>query len=246
MKNLIFLKSTAFLLGLLLTSCESDDNHPNPCYSNNCDIITEERFTSEFTGISNNFVGSVFVTQGEDYSITVSGKDYWVRRTRTEVIDGQLVVKFDSEIINIPGGTSMVVRVTAPFIDDLQMNGVGKLITENIITSPDLSLQFSGVGSMKVKYSGDNASVTHSGVGNLLLEGSAHTLGIIFSGIGNIDAFGFESNVCNINHSSLSTCSVTVNDELDVTITNIGSVIYRGDPIVTSRITGSGALKHQD
>ena len=45
---------------------------------------------------------------------------------------------------------------------------------------------------------------------------------------------------------SISTCSVTVNDELDVTITNIGSVIYRGDPIVTSHITGLGALIHQD
>ena len=81
------------------------------------------------------------------------------------------------------------------------------------------------------------------GVGDFLLSGDKQDeLRIDFTGVGNVKAFDMQVGNCYITLTGVGNCEVYVIDELDITITGVGSVYYKGNPVITSNITGIGQL----
>ena len=87
------------------------------------------------------------------------------------------------------------------------------------------------------------SSITLAGVGNFELSGGYQDeLTINLTGVGDVKAYGLRVGTCTITSTGVGNCQVHVLDVLDVTITGIGNVYYRGDPTITSSITGLGQL----
>jgi hypothetical protein len=87
------------------------------------------------------------------------------------------------------------------------------------------------------------SSVSLTGVGDYFLSGDyrdAFTIRI--SGVGNVKAFGLEVGTCNIIITGVGDCEVNVRDVLNVDITGVGNVHYKGQPSISSSISGIGAL----
>lgn len=81
------------------------------------------------------------------------------------------------------------------------------------------------------------------GVGNLELSGDFQDdLSISLIGVGNVDAYGTEVGICTIVSTGVGDCKVFVRDELDVTISGVGTVFYKGNPSITQNVTGIGSL----
>lgn len=83
-----------------------------------------------------------------------------------------------------------------------------------------------------------------SGAGNFDLEGQGTaTLDINLTGVGSVQAYRMPVENCYINSTGVGDCKVYVNTLLDVTITGVGDVYYRGYPsTINQSITGVGAL----
>ena len=82
-----------------------------------------------------------------------------------------------------------------------------------------------------------------SGVGDFILAGDDQdVLTIDFIGVGNVEAFDMKVGTCYITLTGVGNCEVYVEDILDVTITGVGIVYYKGNPAITSSITGIGQL----
>ena len=86
-------------------------------------------------------------------------------------------------------------------------------------------------------------SISSVGTGNIKLNGiQQESLYITNTGTGHIDAFYFEVDNCYITLTGTGSCNVTVHNYLDVIITGIGNVYYRGYPNIHQQITGLGRI----
>lgn len=82
-----------------------------------------------------------------------------------------------------------------------------------------------------------------TGTGDYELSGAQQDrLDIFVNGVGNVDAFDMPVNTCNIRISGTSNCEVDVNEVLDVVISGVGNIWYRGDPTVNTDISGVGNI----
>ena len=80
-----------------------------------------------------------------------------------------------------------------------------------------------------------------TGACNYKLEGAQQEeLNIYISGVGNINAFEMPVNQCRIRVSGTTTCQVHVIEHLDVVISGVGNIWYRGNPEITTNISGVG------
>lgn len=81
------------------------------------------------------------------------------------------------------------------------------------------------------------------GVGNFELSGDfQEELSFSLTGVGNVDAYELEVGICTIVSTGVGDCKVNVRDELNVTISGVGTVYYRGNPAITQSVTGMGNL----
>ena len=88
-------------------------------------------------------------------------------------------------------------------INSLQVNGGGKIISENSIASDDLELGVTGSGDMNIDIKGKKVRAEVSGSGNMTLKGYATSLDASMSGSGNLNAFNcdLESGVVKVSGS---------------------------------------------
>ncbi len=211
---------------ILMAACTSDDSVDNPliigddCILGTGAITTEDRDLGDFTGVQNATPGNVFITQGPLEPVRLVGPSNILELVRTSVDNNTLNIRID-ECVDLREGID--VFVTIPQIDRLLITGVGNMTTENEIDVDDLE-------------------ITLTGVGNFDLQGSTNELFISLIGTGDISAFELNTDICDINISGVGNAEVSVNNELDVTITGAGTVFYRGTPTVTSTITGDGSV----
>jgi len=81
------------------------------------------------------------------------------------------------------------------------------------------------------------------GVGDFQLSGDFQDeLSISLTGVGNVEAYDLEVGKCTIVSTGVGDCEVNVRDELDVTITGLGTVYYKGNPDITQSVSGMGSL----
>ena len=87
------------------------------------------------------------------------------------------------------------------------------------------------------------ASLLHNGVGNVTLSGnSCEEFEIDHRGIGEITAYDLPVCRCMVKSSGTGNTRVLVNEYLEVDISSIGNVYYRGNPQISSTETGLGEL----
>ena len=81
------------------------------------------------------------------------------------------------------------------------------------------------------------------GVGNFTLSGSDQdNLSITLTGVGDVKSFDMRAGSCKIKLTGVGNCQVYAINKLDVTITGVGSVLYKGTPQIISNISGLGQL----
>ena len=214
------------VLVLVLGSCTSDDNDANPLVvGDNClratgSVVTEFRDLGNFTGIQNAIPANVLITQGPVEAVRIDAPANILEEMITSVDNNTLNIRINQCIDDLD---NVNIFVTIPEIERLLLTGVGNMSTTGSIEADELD-------------------ITLTGVGNFSLKGRADILDVMLTGVGDINAFQFETDICNINISGVGDAEVFVNDELNVTITGLGSVFYLGTPTVTSTITGTGSV----
>jgi hypothetical protein len=87
------------------------------------------------------------------------------------------------------------------------------------------------------------SSIALTGVGDFYLSGSYQDeLSIEITGVGNVEAFDLEVGICQILITGIADCEVNVRDQMTVDISGVGDVLYKGNPTISSSITGVGSI----
>jgi Putative auto-transporter adhesin, head GIN domain len=148
-----------------------------------------------------------------------------------------------AKIDDIKAKPTMKLYVSVKNIGELQVNGGGKIVTENSLSSDYLTLSVSGNGSMDLDIKGTTLKTDISGSGSIALKGYATSNQITNSGSGTLNAFSCELESAKVKISGSGSAEISVTATLDALVLGSGSIKLKGNTkSVTKKVYGSGSI----
>jgi len=194
-----------------------------------------------FTKVSIEGIGNVRLVQGNTYSIQVT--------TDANLLE-YLTLKFENDTlrlgirygVNISHYTKLDYVLILPELTDLHVSGAADVESVGTFSEDALSIRSSGTATINFAATCLQMAVNISGTANITLTGTANTLDYDSSGVGEFDAFEFPVQNAELNISGTGNAKIYVNNRLNVVISGLGTVYYKGSPVITQNITGLGSI----
>ncbi len=184
-------------------------------------IISETREVNSFHSIRSEIGADIYLTQESPQSLRIEANENLLAIIDTRVVNGQLIIDTDRSFRS----TSRIqVHISAEDFRRITLTGSGSLESMNCMELTELDLTITG--SADVQFCG-----------------SVNELSTTITGSGNIDAYGLEANEVEATITGSGDIKITALESLDVRISGSGSVRYKGNPVVTSDISGSGRIR---
>jgi len=208
----------------------------------------------EFKSISVNSNYVVYLKQSNKQEVIAEAIPEIMELTTVVVDNGVLMVNVErkpdnpnksvwQKIDDIKLRATMKLSVSVKNINELQVNGGGKIISENSIASDYLTLSVSGAGSMDLDLKGNTLKTDITGSGDIALKGYATSNQITLSGSGTLNAFACELESVKIKISGSGSAELNVSASLDALILGSGTVKHKGNTkSVTKKVYGSGSV----
>lgn len=231
----------ALVLTLLLSSCGFDLNFGDigTGEKGNGIIVEEAReITEEFTMVSASEGLDVYVTQGNDFDISVEADENILDLIGTDINNGKLKIH---AIENI-GRATKKVYVTLPSVTGLYASSGSHLVTENKIQADKLEIDASSGALLNADVNVNDMEVDASSGGNISLSGTAKAVYVDGSSGANIKATDLMTTSCNAGASSGANISIHVSENLTADASSGGNISYKGDPSVQKNKSVSGSV----
>jgi len=210
---------------------------------------------AEFQSIYVNSNYTVYLKQSNKQEVKVEALTEIYSLTEIKVENGILLINVErkpdspnksiwSKIDDIKLNPTMKVYVSVKNVNELQVNGGGKIISENSIASDNLTLGVSGSGTLDLDIKGKTIKTESSGSGSIILKGYASNNDILMSGSGNLNAFNLELETAKIKVSGSGLAELSVSSSLDASVLGTGSVKHKGNTkTVTKKQFGAGLVE---
>lgn len=208
----------------------------------------------EFKSIYVNSNYTVYLKQTNKQEVKVEALADIYEATEIKVEDGILMINVErkpdapnkslwAKIDDIKLNPTMKVYVSMKDVNVLQVNGRGRIISENSIASDDLEIGLTGSGSMDIDVKGKKLTTDISGSGTIVLKGYATSNKITLSGTGVLNAFNCELENATIKVGGSGMAEIKVNENLEAYVMGSGSVKHKGNTKnVTKKVYGSGTI----
>lgn len=212
----------------------------------------EKRTLPTFSEISLRTSATIHLSQADDQSVELNGKEDALDKLITEVKDGKLIIRYPEKYKNnlwnqMRGDKHVDINITMSQIDGLALESSGSIFADDKIDTKNLDLWLTGTGNLRIgKLNAEKVSANLSGTGNLYLTGGQHAVSEFISnisGTGSVKALALEANDVNVDIGGTGNCWITANKKLVVRIGGTGNVHYQGNPVIDSNIGGTGRLK---
>lgn len=209
---------------------------------------------AEFKGIYVNSNYTVMLKQTNRQEVTVEALSEIYDVTEIKVDNGILMINMErkpespnkslwAKIDDIKVNPTMKVWVSVKNISDLQVNGGGKIISENSIASDFINLGVAGSGSMDVDLKGNTVKAEVSGSGSMTLRGYATMLDVVVSGSGMLKGFDCPLETAKIKVSGSGNAELNVSNSLEALVYGSGGVKHKGNTkTVTKKVYGTGVV----
>jgi len=209
----------------------------------------------EFKGIYVNSNYTVYLKQTNKQEVTVEAMTEIYSASEIKVENGILMINLErkpdnsnkslwAKIDDIKLNPTMKLYVSVKNVDNLQVNGGGKLISENSIAADFISLGVSGSGSMEVDLKGNTVKAEVSGSGTLTLKGYASSIDAVVSGTGAINGYACALETAKAKVSGSGSCQLNVSNNLDALVLGSGSIKHKGNTkSAQKKIYGSGSVE---
>lgn len=208
----------------------------------------------DFRAIYNNSNYTVYLKQTNKQEVTVEALTEIYNLTKISVENGVLMINLErkpddpnksiwAKIDDIKLNPTMKLYISVKNLDEIQVNGAGKVISENSLASSLLNLSLSGSGSMDLDIKGDVVKAEVSGSGKLGIKGYATSLDAVVSGSGSLNAFNCPVEKAKVKVSGSGVAELNVSDNLDAMVAGSGSVKHKGNTKNTvKKVYGSGTV----
>ncbi|MGI9543338.1 MAG: head GIN domain-containing protein [Cyclobacteriaceae bacterium] len=229
-----------FLGGTMgLTSCYFDfEDDDFGCLRGRGSQVSEERFLTDFTSVTNATSANVVIVQGSRYDIEVRAQDNILDEVSTVVRGSELLI----DTRRCVNSADIDVFITMPQINALSIIGSGDIFGDNTWAVNDMDLRIIGSGDMDLDVDADDIDIEIRGSGEITLFGTADNCRTDISGSGDLRSFNLVANEHSVTIFGSGDAQVFASDELDVIINGSGDVLYKGSPSISVNISGSGDL----
>jgi len=168
---------------------------------------TEKRELKSFNAIDTTGAYEINVACQKPASFEIEADDNLLPLIKTEVRDGVLYVSNDQRFNT---SKSPMLRISLPELSSIASHGAGEVKIADA-NSSDLKIQ--STGAADINAAGKTKSVTISS-----------------TGAGNIDTSKLTSEKAKVEATGAANVDVYASEQLDVTVSGVGSVTYSGNP----------------
>jgi Putative auto-transporter adhesin, head GIN domain len=187
-------------------------------------VKTESRSVTGFSSIDFKSEGKVMVQQTGKESLTIIAEDNLLPLLETRVANHILYLGTVNNVdINPTKPIEFVMEVKS--LESFNMTGVGSIEAKGI--------------------QGKQLTIALTGVGNMTIEGSADSLDLRLDGIGSYHGDRFQTKQATVHSDGVGGAVLNVSDQLDVSVSGVGSVEYIGSPKVQKSGRGIGGIKQR-
>ena len=209
----------------------------------------------EFKGIYVNSNYTVILKQTNKQEVVVEALTEIFEVSEFKVENGILMINVErkpettnksiwSKIDDIKVNPAMKVYISMKSVTELQVNGAGKINSDNSISADQISLSVAGSGSMDVDLKGNNVNVEISGGGNLTLRGYATALTAVVSGSGSLKGFDCPLESVKIKVSGTGNADLNVSTTAEAFVYGTGNIKLKGNTKnLTKKVYGSGSIE---
>ncbi len=185
--------------------------------------------TEDYEALELIAVGNVIFTQGNVGEITLKGDQNIVELIKIKTKNNKLIIDYVKKV-TINGEYDLEILVPIKSLKYVAVSGVGNVSTDHEIKTENLIISLDGVGKINLKISATNISTNLSTVGNIKLDGKAQIININSSGVGAFDGLDLEVEEAKITVSGIGSVSINCSKKLEVSLSGIGSIKYKGNP----------------
>lgn len=204
------------------------------------EVIRKPLTVAAFSGIEVEGSLNVVVRKGAVQRVEVEGQPELVDLVQLDVRKGIW------EIGTTKGYSTnkpFTVFITVPVLDHIRIDGSGDVDAQDVFGAGKTVLSSNGSGDLKTTNLNEQRLIVHlAGSGNVDLTGTAANFDGQVQGSGNIEALGLSAGAASVVIQGSGDIAITAIEDLNATVEGSGNVRYRGKPLVTTRIQGSGTV----
>lgn len=210
----------------------------------NGEISTVTRSESNFKSVKAGGSFDVYLTQGDNYEIKITGDENLLQYVETSVENGVLRIR-NRKGVNLRPTEDMKLHITAPRFAELSLAGSGKIVAETNLTS-DSKIKFSIAGSGDILMKEVNApqvAVNIAGSGKAEAAGATRDIDIDVAGSGDVAMKELKAENAKVKIAGSGNVWLFASMKLDVRVAGGGDIHYYGNPTdIKSKLAGSGNL----
>jgi hypothetical protein len=208
------------------------------------DIKTEERDIKSIDSVVLETIGTLYIEQSDEYSLSVEAEDNILPVIVTNVMGDSLRIGMERGI-SLQTTKGVKYFLTVKDLDLISTTSSGDIVCENIETEK-LELNVSSSGSIEIIVDVEDLDIKISSSGNIIASGKTEDQDINISSSGDYEAGDLISSRADINISSSGDATVNVSDYLDVNISSSGDVYFKGNPETDFSSSSSGKMESID
>ncbi len=226
-----------FLMSINLEAQKTKDN--NKVSSKECSNLS-------FNEIEMNGYFNISLSQSDKESVKIEAEQKILDNIETYAKNNILYIKTkdskkfsDSKKVNVLIGYKN--------INKIKVNGAVQLHNKEKMNCENLNIEVSGAADIDLNLVVNMLTLQFSGAADCKLKGTAKKVKAEISGAGTVSALELASDVFKIDLSGAGSASINVSEKLDVSISGVGSVSYKGKPkTINKDISFLGSLHHID
>jgi len=185
---------------------------------------TEKRELAAFKSVEASGAFEVNIVCQQSQSFEIEGDDNLLPLIKTDVNDGGLRIHSDSQY---SASRPIAIRISVPDLEKFTSAGAG-------------DIHVSGVKN-------DQLILSNTGAANIEASGQTKFVDIGTSGAGNIDTSKLLTERAKVSVSGAANVDVYASQQLDVSVSGIGSVTYSGNPpVVNKSVSGIGSVSKKE
>jgi Putative auto-transporter adhesin, head GIN domain len=184
---------------------------------------TETRTVGAFHAVELRGSASLTIQSGSPTAVTVASSRKRLDNTKTEVVNGALIIRSEQSG-SVWEQDTLTVTINTPTLDAVEINGAGD-VNIAALDTPNLKLAMNGAGKVEAKGKTTQLEATIAGAGKMdLTTLIADTATVTVDGAGSID--------------------LNVSQNLKATVSGVGKIRYRGNPAnVEKAVHGVGSIE---
>jgi len=183
----------------------------------------EQRNLPSFKAVDTTGAYEVEITCQKPASFEIEADENILPLIKTEVRDGVLFVSTEKRYDT---RNPVVLRITVPELNAVSSSGAGDIKIRDVNGS-DLRIESTGAASINAAGKAKNATISSTGAGD-------------------VEAAGLIAEKAKVSVTGAASVNVYVTDQLDVSVSGVGSVNYSGHPkTVNKNVSGIGSISEK-